>query len=148
MKITNYRYMTPLWLFRGIEKVRTAEGSDALYVVGREFYIQFMVKRGVVEEVRVPQGLLTDLTSVPRLFRSIVGRVGPHLEAAIVHDFMYGRNTPDFSGFLFWTRKQADQLFLVGMEKAGVVWSKTHYVTLNNSRIALSSFAFLSSINP
>ena len=82
-----------------------------------------------MEEVRIPQGLLTDLASVPRGFRGIVGRVGPHLEAAIVHDFMYGdRVRTEYPIFTHWTRKQADQLFLAGMKKAGVGWALRHLI--------------------
>ncbi len=33
--------------------------------------------------------MLTDLASVPRVARGIVGKVGPHLEASIVHDFLF-----------------------------------------------------------
>lgn len=39
--------------------------------------------------ITVSKGMLTDLASVPRCFRWYAGRVGPHLEAAIVHDFLY-----------------------------------------------------------
>jgi hypothetical protein len=29
------------------------------------------------------------MASVPKVFRNIIGRVGPHLEACIVHDWLY-----------------------------------------------------------
>ena len=40
-------------------------------------------------QIVVPSGMLTDLTSSPWAARQIVNRVGPHLEAAIVHDFLF-----------------------------------------------------------
>ncbi|MCY4463595.1 MAG: DUF1353 domain-containing protein [Albidovulum sp.] len=39
--------------------------------------------------LKVKRGFPTDLTSVPRPFRPFVGRVGPHLEASIIHDYLY-----------------------------------------------------------
>ncbi|MEO0912849.1 MAG: DUF1353 domain-containing protein [Pseudomonadota bacterium] len=42
-----------------------------------------------VREIVVPRGFITDLASVPRFLRPLVGVVGPHLEAAVVHDYLY-----------------------------------------------------------
>lgn len=44
--------------------------------------------------------MLTDLATVPLLFRSLIGSAGPHLEAAIVRDHLYvawyqGGDTPN-----------------------------------------------------
>jgi len=44
---------------------------------------------GLPFTVVVPEGMTTDMASVPRWARSIIGRVGPHLEACIVHDWLY-----------------------------------------------------------
>lgn len=69
--------------------------------------------------------MLTDLSSVPRLTRPILDRVGPHLEGSIVHDFLYvawqdvlGRGARDDD------RRFADQLFKVAMEEAGAATTK------------------------
>ncbi len=36
-----------------------------------------------------PRGMFTDLSSVPEKLWSLVGPIGPHLEASIVHDYLY-----------------------------------------------------------
>ncbi len=63
-------------------------GHDALYVVGAPYRVTLHVD-GARREITVPEGMKTDLASVPRLARAVVGRVGPHLEAAIVHDCLF-----------------------------------------------------------
>ena len=75
--------------------------------------------------------MLTDLSSVPWFLRWFVGRVGPHLEASIVHDFLYiawqdlGTRgaKPEDSAF-------ADKLLCVGMEAAEVGWIKRSFIYL------------------
>ncbi len=66
--------------------------------------------------VVVEQGFETDLASVPRLFRSLIPQVGRHIQAAIVHDKIYRTTGHGI------TRKQADDMFLDGMETRGVGW--------------------------
>ena len=53
----------------------------------------------------VPAGTATDLASVPRWLRSGIGKTGPHVKAAVVHDWIY--RDPDHLGF---TRAEADRL--------------------------------------
>ncbi|MBL24935.1 MAG: hypothetical protein CMM48_13675 [Rhodospirillaceae bacterium] len=116
MTVVDFEYHTPLILYRGIESVRQRTDSDAEYVVGADYKVSFRldtvdreefgdddefedngdaVSRDDIDlpagryEITVPKGMLTDLTSVPSVVRGIIGRVGPHLEAAIVHDFLY-----------------------------------------------------------
>jgi hypothetical protein len=55
-----------------------------------------------------PKGLYTDLSSIPAFGRWIVSKVGPHLEASILHDWLYVAWTdhrpldaPRFSDFVF-----------------------------------------------
>ena len=74
---------------------------EALYIVTKNYTVtyDYIVDRGdgkgkVAEkgkEVTVPALMCTDLATIPRLFRFLlgIGRVGPHLEAVIVHDFLY-----------------------------------------------------------
>ena len=40
-------------------------------------------------EIAVPRGFMTDLSSAPKFFWNIVGPIGSHLEASIVHDYLY-----------------------------------------------------------
>lgn len=64
----------------------------------------------------VPVGFSTDLASIPRLFQSIVPKVGRHIQPSIAHDFCYEGGVPDM------TRAEADLLFLEGMKAVGVWW--------------------------
>ena len=88
-EITRFSYDAPLVLYRAKNAVKNRNGKDALYVVFRPYTIRFELDDRKEREITVPRGMLTDLSSVPAAFRSIVGRVGPHLEASIVHDFLY-----------------------------------------------------------
>ncbi len=73
--------------------------------------------RGITEltEFTVLAGFSTDLASIPRVFQSIVPKVGRHIQPAIAHDWCYGGNTD-------LTKADADLLFLEGMEASGVWW--------------------------
>lgn len=63
----------------------------------------------------VDAGFITDLASIPRVFRSIIPQVGRHIQPSIVHDFAYESKTN-------LTRAEADLLFLDGMKAVGVSW--------------------------
>lgn len=67
--------------------------------------------------VVVPAGFKTDLASVPRWLWPILPAHGLHEKAAIVHDFLYGRNR---EGKPLVTRWTADALFRQGMASLGV----------------------------
>jgi hypothetical protein len=58
--------------------------------------------------VQVPEGFVTDLTSIPRLFWQILRPEGRSAYAAVVHDYLY------------WTqsrsRKEADQILNLALE--------------------------------
>ncbi len=119
---SKFEYATPLHLYRKIEAVQIREGEDADYIVWRDYTVRFKLdNEDEPREITVPRGMLTDLASVPRVARSVVGRVGPHLEASIVHDFLYiawqdleGRGPRDED------REFADELMRVALEEAGV----------------------------
>lgn len=118
--ISDVAYLSMLHLERDIDSVQMARGRDADYIVGQDYTIRFRLD-GQERRISVPAGMLTDLASVPRLARTIVDRVGPHLEAAIVHDFLYiawqdlaGRGARDDD------RRFADELFLALMKAAEV----------------------------
>ena len=78
----------------------------------------FRVSRSLVGHWRgkrlvVPAGMVTDLASIPRLFRSVVPQVADHLIPALFHDAAC-------EGLLGLTRAEADQMFLDFMEASGV----------------------------
>lgn len=61
----------------------------------------------------VPRGFDTDLASIPRLLLSTTGgKVGRHLIAAVLHDYLYRTG--------FASREVADQVFLEAMKELGV----------------------------
>ena len=79
------------------------------------------VKGEGAEDITVPVGFITDLTSVPPIFRLFVSRAGPWLEAAVTHDYLYiawqlveGPVPRD------WDRKFADDLMYAVMRVAKV----------------------------
>lgn len=120
--IENFKYETPLVLRREIEAVKMRGGKDdAEYVVGADYVVSFNLKGEVNKRtIKVPRGMLTDLSSSPRAAWALVAPVGPHLEASIVHDFLYiawqdlGRQ-PQSNDWLF-----ADNVMQAGMVEAGV----------------------------
>lgn len=60
----------------------------------------------------VPAGFVTDLASIPRVFQSLIPKVGKHMLAAIVHDYLCR-----LDGF---DRRLADRIFLEAMKLLGV----------------------------
>lgn len=129
--IVDFRYTTPLVLERTVEALKARSGEDADYVVAAPYIVEYRID-GEEEEWRnvcVPEGLITDLASVPAVARSVIDRVGPHLEASIVHDYLYvawqdipSRDARDEDRYF------ADQLFLAGMIEAGVSWTKRQLI--------------------
>lgn len=86
-KITNFRYQDWLVLGRAPEILKM-DNRESMYVVMEDYSVSLDVD-GKLMVIVVPKGMTTDLVSVPKWARSIIGRVGPHLEACIVHDWLY-----------------------------------------------------------
>ncbi len=129
-KIENFTYESPLVLIRDIEAVKMRGGKDdAEYIVGADYVVTFNFKDEVNKRtITVPKGMLTDLSSSPRAAWALVAPVGPHLEASIVHDFLYiawqdiGRQ-PQSNDWLF-----ADNVMRAGMIEAGVEASQREMI--------------------
>lgn len=125
VEVVGFEYRSPLYLTRGIEAVRGRRGEDAEYALAQRYRAWVTVRaEGNGEESRlpisIPAGFLTDLSSVPRPGRWYVSRVGPHLEASIVHDWLY-------VAWQFEQRKPADRMkqfaddvFLAALKEAKV----------------------------
>jgi Protein of unknown function (DUF1353) len=119
-EISDFEYLTPLRLCWDPRAGAKRDGEDTDYVVSDDYRVRYQLD-GEAREITVPAGMLTDLVSVPWSARWLVDRVGPYLEAAIVHDFLYiawqdvaGRGArPE-------DRRFADELMRVAMETAGV----------------------------
>lgn len=119
-RITDFGYETPLYLWRGIKAVQRRAGEDADYLVARPYVVTYRLD-GATREITVPEGMVTDLSSVPAIARPIISRVGPHLEASIVHDFLYiAWQDLDGRGARAADRRFADHLFRVAMGTAKV----------------------------
>lgn len=70
----------------------------------------------VLAEFTVPVDFDHDGPSIPRRLQGIVSKFGNQFQPAIAHDWCYEDGVPGM------TRKQADELFLEGMEQLGVPW--------------------------
>ena len=86
-------------------------------------------------KITVPTGFVTDLASIPRIFRLLIApKNGRHRAPAIVHDYLC-RLKLDFS------RVKADKIFREAMKLQGVPkmrrWLMYSAVKLNTSRMKL-----------
>jgi hypothetical protein len=82
------------------------------WLVVHEFYLRIDG-----EEYVVPAGYVTDGVSDPWLFRRVVPKLGPHLPAAVVHDYLYDQATT--------TKAKADWVFLQILKELGIpLWQR------------------------
>lgn len=120
--IADFNYTNSLVLMRLRDGISPTGRRKCDYIVAEPYTVTYRLRyESAVRNLTVPKGMLTDLTSVPRFGRSIVGVVGRHLEAAIVHDFLFiawthvkGRGARD-DDFRF-----ANDLMSAAMRKARV----------------------------
>lgn len=84
--------------------------------------------------VIVPEGFVTDLASIPRVFRLLIVKNGKHRPAAIIHDYLCSLK-------LKFSRVSADKIFLEAMKVCKVprIRRRLMYmaVVLNTSRLRL-----------
>ena len=117
-RISGFRYDSDLRIVRRKQGL-SCRDREARYIVAECYSVSFDLDRRH-RTITVPKGMLSDLASVPRAFRWLVGRVGPHLEASIIHDYLYiawqrQGLAPDEH-----MRRFADRLMLVAMNAAGM----------------------------
>ena len=132
--VFKFCYRSNLHLSRKIARVQSRRGKDAAYIVTKPYRAHVKIKwckdgKTGCFPICVPKGYETDLCSSPRFARSIVGRVGPHLEASIVHDWLYEawqgrwgnkRLKPNCD-----MRRFADAVFLEALKEAKVAgWKR------------------------
>ena len=125
VEVVGFKYEDDLYLTRKFETVKRRTGTDASYVVDKTYRASVQVKSladGSKRKVaiEVPAGLLTDLCSVPSIARWAVSRVGPHLEASIVHDWLYVAWQHEGKGRTDTNKRFADDVFRVAMKEAKV----------------------------
>ncbi len=70
--------------------------------------------------IKIPKGFCTDGASVPRIFWNIFSPFGSYFAAALVHDFLYSKDSDEL--FCISDRKQADLIFFQAMQDIGVGW--------------------------
>lgn len=70
--------------------------------------------------VTVPRGFVTDFTSIPRPFWSLLPRWGKYGPPAVVHDFLYWDQR--------CTRAQADKIMMLAMQESDVSWLRANLI--------------------
>ena len=89
--------------------------GDATYIVVNPFTWEAEPKDTRYKKVVVPKGFVTDLTSVPRIFWSLLPRDGDYVYAAVAHDYLY------------WTqergRAEADNILNLIMQEFCIGWA-------------------------
>ena len=89
-----------------------------------------------VGTIRIPKGFHTDGASVPKIFWNIFSPFGSYFSAALVHDFLYSKDSDLI--FSAADRAEADHIFLEAMYNAGVGWLTRHTV---HSAVRLGGWA-------
>jgi hypothetical protein len=84
--------------------------------------------------IYVPMGFITDLASIPRIFRFLIVKNGNHRAASIPHDYLCRQG-------LSFSRVLADKIFLEAMKLQDVPrlrrWAMFAAVRLNTARMQL-----------
>lgn len=72
--------------------------------------------------IDIPKGFITDLASVPKIFRNLLNSYGKnYTRAAVVHDYLYSHGYK-----MGIKRKEADRIFLEIMKERGVpLWKRS-----------------------
>jgi hypothetical protein len=73
-----------------------------------------------VGTITIRKGFYTDGASVPRIFWNIFSPFGSYFSAALVHDFLYSKDSNEI--FPLTDRKEADLIFKEAMFNANVGW--------------------------
>ncbi len=122
-RITHFKYLDELKFVRHAQ-VHVKKPPKSLWQLSANFSVRMRghPKQGSAYSLTItaPRGLYTDLSSVPEALWSIVGPIGLHLEASIVHDYLYMAWT-DFRNVA--VRRDwdfADAVFLEGMRVSKV----------------------------
>jgi len=136
------KHVDDLHLARGARRIPYSGDRETEYVVDRDYVMDVAVRPFPeadtihLRRICVPRGMLTDLASVPRGFRWLVSRAGKHLEAAVVHDWLYiaWQDVPGGE-----PRKEdwryANRVFWQAMKDARVPWQRRW-----PARLAVGSF--------
>ena len=120
--ITGFKYQSHLHILRQKQRPgRIGTVREAQYIVGADYAVCYLSNDDAWHTITAPRGTLTDPASIPRPFRFIVGRVGPHLEASIVHDYLYVAWQVKNKRPTDAMRRFSDELYLEAMKEADMV---------------------------
>ncbi len=123
-EITDFEYLDELKFVRHAQ-IHVKKKPKSLWQLSANFRVRMTVhpKEGDPYSltIKAPRGLYTDLASVPKPLWAIVGPIGRHLEASIVHDYLYMAWT-DFRA----KAARSDWGFADAVFKAGMKVSKVH----------------------
>lgn len=122
--ITDFQYLDELKFVRHAQ-VHVNKTPKSLWQLSANFRARMTVHPKDDDAysltIKAPRGLYTDLASVPDPLWSIVGPIGRHLEASIIHDYLYMAWT-DFRA----KAKRRDWDFADDVFAAGMKVSKVH----------------------
>lgn len=105
-RVTDFRYL------ERVDLHRLLEGNGALFYVTKPYTVEFRLD-GQPIIYTVPAETATDFASIPRVVQSLVQVLGPHIEAAIVHDRLCIDRYP-------YSSQVSAEIFLAAMEAANV----------------------------
>ena len=124
-RITDFEYFDELKLVYHAE-VHVEKPPESRWQLSADFRVSMTVHPNDGDPyaltIKAPRGLVTDLASVPEALWSIVGPIGLHLEASIIHDYLYMAWTDFRSGnALVRDWNFANDVFLAGMKASKVL---------------------------
>lgn len=109
------------WMIEMMRGSRSVGGAlvlqrfgDAMYIVVNPFTWEAELKDTSYKKIVVPKGFVTDLTSVPPVFWSLLPRDGDYVYAAVAHDYLYWTQERD--------RAEADNILDVIMQEFCIGW--------------------------
>lgn len=134
-KITDFAYLDELKFVRHA-KVHVDKTPRSLWQLSANFRVSMTVHPKAGDPypltIKAPRGLYTDLASVPDALWSIVGPIGRHLEAAIVHDYLYMAWTDFRARAVPRDWDFADEVLRAGMKVSKVGKRKLIYAVVHS----------------
>lgn len=124
---------------RKFEKVVLPDILQLNYIDGNKFeinapYTIYWSEGAMDYRLTVPKGYITDLSSIPRVARSVIPVIGRQNGPAVGHDYIYepmDNDRPEGQHQLpGWTKQEADTLFLAAMKSVKVNWYRRNVMWL------------------
>ena len=123
LEITRFEYLDELKFVRHA-RVHIDKVPKSRWQLSADFRVRMKLHpenaKPYLARLRIPRGLVTDLASVPETLWSIVGPIGDHLEACIVHDYLYMAWTDFRTKPIRRDWDFADTVLKAGMESSSV----------------------------